>query len=112
MAWDVRKLLELTDGLPVEEIPLSDIRELDEPFWFELGGEAPTCRSIAGHATLIRDADLSYPIVVDPDGRVMDGMHRVCKALIEGANRIPAYRLVELPNPDSIGVRAEDLPYD
>ena len=32
----------------------------------------------------IEETDLEYPIILAADGRVMDGMHRVCKALLEG----------------------------
>ncbi|MGI9240445.1 MAG: hypothetical protein ACR2RV_06560 [Verrucomicrobiales bacterium] len=112
LAWDVRKLVALVEGLPVEVVPLSEIRELDQRYWFGPEGSEPTCRAIADHARLIGEADLSYPIILDPDGRVMDGMHRVCRALAEGAERISAYRLIELPEPDSVGVPAGDLPYD
>jgi hypothetical protein len=112
LAWDVRKLILLTGGLRPVSVPLSEIRELDQAFWFEHGGESPTCRSIAVHAKLIGEADLSYPIILDPDGRVMDGIHRVCKALMGGAESIAAYQLAELPEPHSVGVSAEELPYD
>ncbi len=112
LAWDVRKLLTHTQGLEPEEVPLSAIRELDEPFWYDAEGDAPTCRSVAQHARLVEEAELCYPILLDPEGRVMDGMHRVCKALNLDHKAIRAYRLRELPPPDFIGVPAEELPYD
>ncbi|RYD22732.1 MAG: hypothetical protein EOP88_06990 [Verrucomicrobiaceae bacterium] len=112
LAWDVRKLIAISKDLPTEDLPLTSIGELDEPFWYDLEGDTPTCRSIAMHARLIADTDLSYPIIVDPEGRVMDGMHRVCKALGLGMKSISARRLITLPEPDFIGVGAADLPYD
>jgi hypothetical protein len=63
------------------------------------------------HSQLIKDADLSFPIIVDPSGRVMDGMHRVCKALMLGNETILTVQLNELPEPDFIGVPPKDLPY-
>ena len=45
------------------------------------------------------------------DGRIMDGMHRVCKALLLGHRDIEAVRFVEDPTPDYIGVAPDDLPY-
>ena len=112
LAWDVHRLADLASRLTPEIIPLGKIRELDEPFW-QTGGNGPlTCREIAEHAKLIDDTDLQYPVIVDPDGRVMDGMHRVCKALNLGMNGISAYRLPELPEPDFVGVMPEDLPYE
>jgi hypothetical protein len=112
LAWDVRRLIGLTAGLPVTEIPLAEIRELDECFWFDGEGDAPTCRKIAEHAKLIAETDLAYPIILDPEGRVMDGMHRVCKALLEGQSGIRAVKLPTLPDPDFTGVAAEDLSYE
>ena len=112
LAWDVRRLIERTRGLEPFDLSLDKVRELDESFWFENEGDLPTCRKIAEHARLIAETDLGYPIILDPEGRVMDGMHRVCKALMEGRSSVRAVRLQELPEPDFIGTAAEDLPYE
>ncbi len=112
LAWDVRKLIAQTAGFEAEEIPLSDIRELDEAFWYHPEGDPPTCRSVAQHAKLIAEADLAHPILIDPDGRVLDGMHRVCKALLLGMEAIPARRLQHLPEPDFTGIPPEKPPYE
>lgn len=112
LAWDVRKLIARTLTLHPQEIPLSGIREIDERFWYDSEGDSPTCRSVAEHAKLIDAADLSYPIIIDSEGRVVDGMHRVCKALNWGLETIAAYQLTELPEPDFVGVSPQDLPYE
>ena len=106
------KLVALTADLEPVPIMLSSIRELDEPFWFGADGDIPTCRSIADHARLIGETDLDYPIIVDPDDRVMDGMHRVCKAYMESRETVLAYRLRALPEPDFVNVPIDELPYD
>lgn len=62
------------------DMPLSAIRELDEPFWFGDNGNPPTCRAVAEHAMLMNAVDPRHPIILSADGRVMDGMHRVCTA--------------------------------
>ncbi|MDR0737015.1 MAG: hypothetical protein LBF51_09360 [Zoogloeaceae bacterium] len=110
-AWDVNKLIQLTANLEPVEIPLGAITELDEPYWREHEGDMQTCRSIAEHMRLIQVADLSCPIIVCPAGRIMDGMHRVVKAFLEGHSVIRAFRLPVLPKPDFIGVDPDDLPY-
>ncbi|WP_221406887.1 hypothetical protein [Empedobacter brevis] len=61
---------------------------------------------------LVNKADLVYPIIICPDGKLVDGMHRVVKALLEGLTSIQAYHLPVLPEPDYIGVHPDDLPYD
>ncbi len=57
------------------------------------------------------EANLSHPIVLSQDGRVMDGMHRVCRALIEGRKTIRAVRFEVDPEPDYVGVDPDELPY-
>jgi hypothetical protein len=111
LAWDVHRLIELSCGLPVEQVLLSAISELDETFWYSLEGDRPTCRSVALHAGLIEQVDLSRPIILSSDGRVMDGMHRVCRALLLGLEFIPAVRFQSDPQPDHTGEGPEDLPY-
>jgi hypothetical protein len=41
----------------------------------------------------------------------MDGMHRVCKAVLEGVDRIPAVQFNADPAPDFIDCNPEALPY-
>jgi hypothetical protein len=110
-AWDVGRLVELSRPLPVEHVLLSDIRELDEPYWAGNGDRRLTCRDIVDHARLISDCDLAYPVILSADGRVMDGMHRICKALLLGHDAIEAVRFLDDPDPAHIGIQPEDLPY-
>ena len=56
--------------------------------------------------------DLGFPIQLSSDGRVMDGMHRVAKAVLAGHDTIEAVRFVDDPEPDYVGVHPNDLPYD
>ena len=71
-----------------------------------------TCRQVAEHARLINEADLGYPIILSSDGRIMDGMHRVLKALTHGESHIHAVKFLTDPAPDFVGVDPDDLPYD
>ncbi len=109
-AWNVHRLVKLSRDLPRERIPLSAIRELDEPYWCNEG--TLTCREVVDHARLMLDCDLGFPIILSSDGRIMDGMHRVCKALLENRTEIEAVRFVHDPEADYIGVHPDDLPYD
>jgi hypothetical protein len=110
-AWDVDNLIRLTQGQPEEVVALASLEEIDENWWFTFGDE-PTVRKVVEHLRLMEETDLSYPIIIDPDGRLMDGMHRVAKALSRGAPDIRAKRLRTLPPPDYVGVAASDLPYE
>jgi len=110
-AWDVYRLIELSADLPVEQVPLETIAEVDTVYWFQAGDFPATVRAVIEHAQLIRDADLAYPILLGADGRVMDGMHRVCRAIMEGHATIAARRFVDEPEPDHRHVEASDLDY-
>ena len=109
-AWDVDRLITMCEGLPVEEVALAEIDEIDSTYWFQ-DDDLPTVRRIVEHFRLVREVDLSYPIILGPDGRVMDGMHRVARALLEGHVTIKAVRLSTVPTPDFLSCRPEDLPY-
>src|SRR5258708_1187078 len=83
-AWDVDRLVELTKKFQVIQVDLSKIREVDEPYWFgDVKTNNPTVRSIIGHMQLMEEADLKFPIILSADGGVMDGMHRVSKAILK-----------------------------
>jgi hypothetical protein len=111
MAWDVDRLIELSKDFPRFMIPLSSIREIDEVYWFDGATERPTCRKVLHHIKLINEVDLSHPIILGADGRVMDGMHRVAKAFLNGIEEIEAVRFERDPDPDYLDCRPEDLPY-
>jgi hypothetical protein len=104
-AWDVNRLVALTTGISPTLIPLAEIRELDEAYWGEM-----TCRDVAEHARLILEADLGFPVILSSDGRMMDGMHRAAKALLEGRSHLLAVRFRNDPEPDHVGLGPDDLP--
>ena len=111
LAWDVDRLIELSKGLPRMRLPLASISELDQVYWFDEENERPTCRKVLEHMRLIDEVELEHPIILGADGRVMDGMHRVAKALLEGHVDIEAVRFERDPEPDYVdcrpGARAE-----
>ena len=111
-AWDVGRLVELASALPVEEVSVSSISEIDEVYWVGADGAPPTVRIIVEHLRLVRDADLDYPILFSNEGRVLDGMHRVARALLEGVPKIRARRFVVDPPADHVAIKLGDVPHD
>ena len=110
-AWDVDRLVTLTADIKSERLLLSTIAEIDEDYWFEGKRSKPTCRIIAEHARLIENADLSYPIILCSNRRVMDGLHRVLKALNAGLTTIDAVVFNVDPEPDYVDVFPDEVPY-
>jgi hypothetical protein len=110
-AWDVDRLIRLSAGLPVRKIPLHTIKDVDTDYWFEGSLEVATVRNVVAHLRLIQEVDVSHPIILGVDGRVMDGMHRVARALLEGRRTIAAVRFEDQPEPDYRDCHPGDLPY-
>lgn len=111
LAWDVDRLIALARDLPRIHVPPESIRELDHVYWFDDDQQRPTCRNVLQHLRLIEEADLAYPIILGSGGRVMDGMHRVAKAVLEGKASIDAVRFESDPEPDYVGRKPSELPY-
>ncbi len=101
LVWYTEKLWELAASLTPFEVAVSSIKELDEDCWF--GPETkPTLREVARHAQRITDASLDIPIILNDDGSLMDGGHRLCKALLEGRESVMAVRFEVMPEPDEV----------
>jgi hypothetical protein len=110
-AWDVDRLISLSRGLPVYAVAVDSVREVDTVYWFDSSTAPPTVRAVVEHARLMLDADLSVPVILGPDGRVMDGMHRIARAMLEGKRQVRAVRFLALPEPDYRDCQPADLPY-
>lgn len=100
--WYIERLQKISADLPKRRVPLDSLSDLDQNLWFNTYGEIPTCRAVAMHAKRIFDADLQYPVILSPDGEVMDGMHRVAKAWILGSTDILVVQFDEMPPPDEV----------
>ena len=90
--WSVARLIELSKDLPVMEIPLMHLNMTDQYKSLNL-------REMCTHIEAVLEADLQYPIILDEDGEIMDGRHRIMKALIDRAETIKAVRFLVNPSP-------------
>ncbi len=95
--WNVPDLLARATHLPVRETSVSQFN-LDVDAWF---GEAckPTIANVLHHMRVIRDADLSKPILLSAEGHVFDGLHRLAKCVFEGVNTIRYRQFDANPEP-------------
>ena len=90
--WSIPRLLELARDLPVMEIPLDHLNVYQTY-------DKLTLREFVGHMEAVEAADLSFPIILDEDGELMDGRHRIMKAIWKGIPTIKAVRFEENPPP-------------
>lgn len=96
--WWTEGLWRAAADLPVQRVAIADVAEVDTDCWFR--GAAPTLRQVADHARRIEAADLSYPIILSASGGLMDGGHRLARALIDGHTHVDAVRFDTDPAPD------------
>jgi len=112
LVWYSESIWRLAADLPTFELPLESVKAwtgapaLDEDCWF-LDHTRPTLREIVKHCRRISGAGTEYPIILNDDGTLMDGGHRLCKALLEGRATIRAVQFREMPPPDEVHDLAE-----
>lgn len=91
-SWSVPRLFELARELPVMDVPLNHLS-----LYYTY--EKLTLREMVMHMKAVNAADLDKPIILDEDGELMDGRHRLMKAMLTGAETIRAVRFDENPAP-------------
>lgn len=101
--WRIETLWAAAEGLPSRNLPLEEIPWQDDGCF--ILGDPPTWGAFAVHVRRAMDADLTYPIIVGPNGDVMDGMHRVVRAFVEGRDHVHGVVLTDVPPPDRITPR-------
>lgn len=99
--WYTERLWKLAAQSPVITIEIESLKHLDGVCWFD-DDFPPTLRNVVEHFLRMEHVDSDYPIILDPDGQLFDGAHRVAKALSQGETTIQAVKLLELPPPDEI----------
>ena len=88
-------LWEASRDLPVSEVCLDHLSEVhDHDLWLAHWTN-PSHPLVALEMDRVRTADLSYPILIHPAGWLMDGYHRVARALMEGRKTLPAVRFTD-----------------
>lgn len=90
--WNVARLFELARSLPVMEVPLDHLCVC-------YSYEKIRLREMVMHIRAIEAADLDAPIILDEDGELMDGRHRLMKAMLYGCSTIKVVRFQKNPAP-------------
>ncbi len=90
--WSIPRLFELSKDLPVLEVPLNYL-------CVSSTYEKLSLRELVMHMIAVDKADLSKPIILSEDGDIMDGRHRIMKAMLLKNETIKAVRFEENPEP-------------
>lgn len=95
--WTVTNLIARSKDLVPFDLPLAAIYTGCQ-VWDAVG----SAYGMAHHMRRALDVDTSYPIILDQEGFIMDGWHRVLRALIDGKATIKAVRFAETPPHDHL----------
>lgn len=79
--------------LPIQHLDLTDSME---------NWDGSRIADVAFTARRIMRTNLDYPIILGPLGNIMDGWHRVAKAVALGKPHVMALRLKTLPDPQPV----------
>ena len=92
--WYGFTLWEAAKDLKPFDLPLAAIPFNYSPW------DLDNIEQIAYHVEAVNKVDFKYPIILDSMGSVLDGHHRIVKALIKGMKTIKAVRILDMPPPD------------
>lgn len=100
--WNVARLVKAAEeqGLPVFDY---DLRAFNSAHKYNF-----TWHEFAAHMRKVQDADLCYPIILHPNGTVMDGVHRIVKAIVAGFDTVKVVQFSYSNLPYRDRVRPED----
>lgn len=90
--WFIARLITLAKDLKPFDLPLKHLNVYN--IFNKL-----TLREMVMHMKAVNDVDMSYPIILDEDGEIMDGRHRVMNALLNNIKSVKAVRFDKNPDP-------------
>lgn len=93
--WTVTNLIFRAKDLEPFDLPLAAIH-IGTEVWSPEGSPV----GMAHHMRRALDFDTSYPVILSDEGFIMDGWHRVLRALIDGKATIKAVRFNKTPPHD------------
>ena len=93
--WSVANLIARAKDLVEFDLPLVALH-LDVEVWTPVG----TPLGIGFHVRRALDVDTAHPVILSAEGFIMDGWHRVLRALIDGKPTIKAVRFAVTPPHD------------
>jgi len=92
--WREFALQEAAKDLEEFDLPLASIDLTYIPWEFD------NFRDVIYHFNQVNNVNLKHPIILNDVGCIIDGFHRIVKAIIEGKETIKAVRFNEMPQPD------------
>lgn len=85
--WKLRDLIPLLKDEPVFDLPIAFIPVCKHSF------DCGDLMEFARHMKHTLEADLTSPLIMDKLGCIIDGRHRIAKALLDGVQSLPCVRI-------------------
>ena len=76
--YNVHAAIFAARDLPVQEMPL------DQVYTAYCSPAEDTLRDFVAHCRMVNDADLAFPVLMNENGALIDGKHRLAKAMMLG----------------------------
>ena len=93
--WYATTLIKASKDLPVKSIPINN-KMLDTKIQWTLD----TFFDLKQHMIRMKNADLKFPVIIGPKGIIIDGYHRLMKAMSLNKTSIKYIKLDKLPPHD------------
>ena len=90
--WIMAKPIDMAKDLEVFDLPLAHI-DIDVAPW----GDKKPIENFAYHMKRVQHSDLKHPVIMSQSGFIMNGWHRVVKAMLEGRESVKAVRFERNP---------------
>lgn len=90
--YNIHEAIRLSEELEVKELDIDDL------FISYSGFNISTLREFIAHSKSVEESDLSYPVLMNEDGYIIDGRHRLAKAIITGEKTIKCKRFASDPS--------------
>ena len=94
--WLMANLIAMSKDLEVFDLPLIGLDLLVSPW------ECASVASFIYHVQRVQDCDLKHPVILGAEGQLMNGWHRICKAILQGDETIKAVRFETTPGADIV----------
>lgn len=98
--WQVAMLYQHVETQPVIDVAVCPLVDQEKVSWFN-GHDVPL-NEVAHHIRRVVHANCHHPILLAPNGRIIDGMHRLLQAYLANKQTLKAKRLMHMPQPESI----------
>jgi hypothetical protein len=93
--WRTKTLLEASKNLEVVPFQITDFIQDENIMW-----TLKNVHDYLNHYKRVQRANLDEPLILRSDGYIMDGWHRLIKAIACGITTLPSRQFVINPEPD------------